>query len=869
MVETNLEAHRRSSHADVESDDVPLSSSRHSGYECEAQSPSHSLRMSKKNSAIMSRISIFDNDNKPLHLPVKMGSPVITAKKLRNHREASYSPHPNSPHVGKTRTRSIPAPPLNDDDAMFSSSDHPPETSKIYEGPLVDEPSRYQPVRKSSVHERLMMFERRNKETLGLTTQSAHVRRNHSDGVFSMLSPRHTPKASINVKSTDPALFASPGVNRRKKSTKTTKERSQSEVESPTIRKAQPVRRVNEVADGPSLDHAHSYHGFSQPSNFDSPSTPSQKRSWKAKMPVVQDIPSISCHSAASTTTNRSDDSGEFASATFELLPKRSWKVKRQVSIESTASTIHEVGDDEPGIRRTPTRTDESASTHNNVEQVKNMTIYLDQVPKENDRNTTKELPTGINNSSFHEVNDEQLSESKFEKLTSPFMESAANSPSRKANKLQDRIKMFNKATSPQPAFLNSQYVDKLVQKSTKRHSTSDSSNFESKIPETTCTKQEEKRIESRMTDESARISLDKAAENEKNDTETNTKKNFERRGKLKATKSALIGQKDKDKNAVFANLPVREEDLSTYVLPEIPKDTGDKKIIITALRKNFVFEDIEENDLEKIVTAMDEIKVCRHAEIIKQGDEGDYFYVVGKGEVSFLVDGRKVGVAGPGNAFGDLALLYKCPRAATVRAETEPTRLFRIDQTTFRYMTQSQLKKSEEQKRKLLKEIPFLSTLSAEDISRLCSVMKPVLFSTGDYIVQKGDTGSSFFIIQDGKVRLTEIFVGGTSYEDTSLGTGDYFGEDALVSNEPRAANVVALTKGSAFSIDRANVRKVLGDFASLISKAQDRQRLVRWCSKAGTIHLPVSSRMLFFVGVDENFPRCRLGISRLRSSG
>ncbi len=848
MVETEVQPHRQSCTVDVESNNDLMRSSEHSIFECEAQSPSHPLRSSKKSSALMSRISMFDNQNKPIHLPVKVGSPVVNRKKSRNHRETSFSPHPNSPHAHRkerARNKSMPSPPLQCDPGGLASADESQEEFKIYEGPLLDEPSKIVPVRKSSVQERLMIFEKRNKATLNLTTQSAHVRSN-SDGVFSFLnaSPRHTRKSSVNVKSTDPASFVSPGINRRKAARRIPSERVPSlELQSsPIVSKgSQTARRVRPAGKGTILEHAHSFHSFNRPDDFASPSPSNQKRSWRAKLPSAHDISSLSHHSEASNATNRSDDSGEFASDALEVQPKRSWKMKRQTSTgDTTLSTRAHCDGEISQIDEVPILTNDSASSLEHVQEVRNST----------------------------------------DDFASPY------SIQRKSNKLQDRIQKFNKAVSPQPTFLNPHYMDKLVRKESKEHERNSlsfpnrkdlastlayQSNDNSIITELPSNEQEarwkDKQLENTETDEIPRISLDKAAETDNENDETKKTKNFDRRGKLKARKSALVGQKDKDKDAVFANDLIHDEDVGSHVLPEFPKEKADEKIIITALRKNFVFEEMEENDIEKLVTAMEEIKVSKGTKIIKQGDEGDYFYVIARGDVAFFVDDRKVGAAGPGNAFGDLALLYKCPRAATVRAEAEPTTLFRIDQKTFRYMTQSQIKKSEEQKKTLLKEIPFLSTLGADDISRLCSVMKPVLFSTGDYIVRKGDNGSSFFIIQDGKVRLTEIFVGGTSYEDISLGIGDYFGEDALISDEPRAANVVALTKGSAFSIDRATVWKVLGDFASLISKAQDRQRLVRLLNifLLSSINFPDS---FVHLGVNENIPRCRPDSCRLRPS-
>ena len=53
-----------------------------------------------------------------------------------------------------------------------------------------------------------------------------------------------------------------------------------------------------------------------------------------------------------------------------------------------------------------------------------------------------------------------------------------------------------------------------------------------------------------------------------------------------------------------------------------------------------------------------------------------------------------------------------------------------------------------------------------------------------GEVLVNKGDEGDTFYVIQEGKVRVTDITIGSTNYEDQTLGPGDYFGERALVSH-------------------------------------------------------------------------------------
>ena len=69
--------------------------------------------------------------------------------------------------------------------------------------------------------------------------------------------------------------------------------------------------------------------------------------------------------------------------------------------------------------------------------------------------------------------------------------------------------------------------------------------------------------------------------------------------------------------------------------------------------------------------------------EIIRQGDEGDWFYVIDEGTLEVVVDGRVLADRGAGECVGEIALLRSQPRTATVRATT-PVRLVALDRTDF-----------------------------------------------------------------------------------------------------------------------------------------------------------------------------------------
>ena len=160
--------------------------------------------------------------------------------------------------------------------------------------------------------------------------------------------------------------------------------------------------------------------------------------------------------------------------------------------------------------------------------------------------------------------------------------------------------------------------------------------------------------------------------------------------------------------------------------------------------------------------------------------------------------------------------------------AASDPTKLFRVDQKTFRGLLQKQTKKMEADKLKLLEGIDFLKDMDEADLKRLGRAMMPRTFKENDLLVKKGEEGNALYIVKEGELLITDISVGSNEFPDVSLKPGDYFGERALATDEPRAANVTAKTNGVVFAIDRKTFEKVLGKFSRLIIKAQDKRLLV-----------------------------------------
>mmetsp|Transcript_20045 Transcript_20045/g.22399 ORF Transcript_20045/g.22399 Transcript_20045/m.22399 type:complete len:745 (-) Transcript_20045:177-2411(-) len=258
-------------------------------------------------------------------------------------------------------------------------------------------------------------------------------------------------------------------------------------------------------------------------------------------------------------------------------------------------------------------------------------------------------------------------------------------------------------------------------------------------------------------------------------------------------------------------------------------KTRTQKDFIRTSILGNFVFSSLEDAELNVMIDAFERIERSKGDVIIKEGDEGDYYYVIESGEIQYSINGKNVGdPAKKGATFGELALLYSAPRAATCTAITNKLVLYQVDQKTFRFILQHQTQNADSLKRNLLKDISFLKDMEENDLNKLAENMRPLTFSKGDRLVKKGDEGDMFYVLQEGKVKVTNIEAGGKAYDDVELGPGEYFGERALVLKEPRAANITALTDGIALCVDSDTFKTVMGNLGQLVMKSSDRRRLL-----------------------------------------
>lgn len=192
-----------------------------------------------------------------------------------------------------------------------------------------------------------------------------------------------------------------------------------------------------------------------------------------------------------------------------------------------------------------------------------------------------------------------------------------------------------------------------------------------------------------------------------------------------------------------------------------IPKSEDTKKRILLRLKESFLFRSLEEKETDIVIDAMEEKNFKGGETIITQGEDGDVLYVVDQGELDCFKKFKEgpekhLKVYLPGEAFGELALLYNAPRAATIRCKKDST-LFALDRLTFNNIVKDAAQKRRKIYEEVLKEVELLQEMDPYERNQIADVLKDVNVSANEYVIKEGDSGDKFYIVVKGALAATK----------------------------------------------------------------------------------------------------------------
>lgn len=264
-------------------------------------------------------------------------------------------------------------------------------------------------------------------------------------------------------------------------------------------------------------------------------------------------------------------------------------------------------------------------------------------------------------------------------------------------------------------------------------------------------------------------------------------------------------------------------------------KSDDQRKRLINVVEKMLLFKSLDQDQMSQVLDAMFEKVVEPGENIIVEGDDGDYFYIIEKGQFDCLklIDGeqKKVFQYEDKGSFGELALMYNAPRAATI-VSTTPGSLWAMDRQTFRKIVVKATAKKRRMYEEFLKNVEVLSVLKEDEITKVADAIESKDFADGDAIINQGDSADYFYIVVDGEcvVKRRGDDKNDPSREiqicDTATGKavvitkGNFFGELAFLTNNPRAASVYAQGPVKCACLDVQAFERLLGPCKKLLER-------------------------------------------------
>ncbi|XAR67031.1 cGMP-dependent protein kinase [Bertholletia excelsa] len=297
------------------------------------------------------------------------------------------------------------------------------------------------------------------------------------------------------------------------------------------------------------------------------------------------------------------------------------------------------------------------------------------------------------------------------------------------------------------------------------------------------------------------------------------------------------------------ARLRVIESSLETGQIwvppsPAHRKTWEEKAHIERALHDHFLFRKLTDSQCQVLLDCMQRVEVQPGEIVVKQGGEGDCFYVVGHGEFEVLATQEGKEEEAPRilqrytaeklSSFGELALMYNKPLQASVRAVTSGT-LWSLKREDFRGILMSEF--SNLSSLKLLRSVDLLSRLTILQLSHLSESLSEVSYTDGQAIADRDDAFLGLYIVQKGKVKITVDAEAVKKPNTSSLmadspkdndaqsnrellvekADGSYFGEWALLGEHIGSVNAVAVGDVVCAVLTKEKFDSVIGPLTKL----------------------------------------------------
>lgn len=170
---------------------------------------------------------------------------------------------------------------------------------------------------------------------------------------------------------------------------------------------------------------------------------------------------------------------------------------------------------------------------------------------------------------------------------------------------------------------------------------------------------------------------------------------------------------------------------------------------------------------VELLINFMRKESFSKGTPLIIEGESGDKLYIVEEGELGVTIRGEPIRTIGRGALLGELALVYDCPRSATVVCKTDCT-VFSLQRRLFKKILTVSVDAVATQRSRWLLNSPELAIMTPMNLSRLVSSLKPVKYQPDEIMYREMSLTSQITLIERGTaVVMTSMDLRGFAHSE------------------------------------------------------------------------------------------------------
>lgn len=277
------------------------------------------------------------------------------------------------------------------------------------------------------------------------------------------------------------------------------------------------------------------------------------------------------------------------------------------------------------------------------------------------------------------------------------------------------------------------------------------------------------------------------------------------------------------------------------FTPPFYEKSQETRDFINQHIKGSFMFANMDDEVLQTVILAFRRFEFKEGDEILSYGDEvvtprargpnkpattgphapakdtGDYLYLVESGHCTGNNPEMEAEAEeySAGMWFGEIALMYQSPRRMTVKA-MDDVLTWGLDRETYRRLAITNSHQKNQRYAKFFSQVNIFKSLSFLQHARLSRFVDELIMPPDETIISEGEVGNEFYILESGEAcamkKYTDEEGNVREHVVKHYKSGDYFGEMALLYNQPRQASIISTTAVKLITMDRETFQRVMG---------------------------------------------------------